>query len=178
MVDRPIAVDRLDHRWNNSDRQIEHEGEERQQRRIEQPSSNDFGDRLRADQALAEIALDEAGDPVEITCDQVLIEAKTLPQNGKLLRVRRPPENAGCNIPGQHFGDHEDDDGHGTERQKGTDDAARQKNRQWHLLRASRGLGSANKRIRLSFACDILEHHPAFDMRRKSAAAFTHRCDQ
>src|SRR4029078_8774564 len=105
-----IAVYRLDDRGNDRDRQIENEGEKRRQkRRVEQPSSDDFRYRLRADQALAEIPSYGAGSPVEITRHERLIEPEALPQNGKSLRVGSPPESPGRAISGQHVGNHKHD---------------------------------------------------------------------
>ena len=66
VVDGAVAVQRLEQRRDDRQRQIEQEGIGRQQHRVEDARRQDLRDRPAGDQRLAEIAGDEPAEPGEI----------------------------------------------------------------------------------------------------------------
>ena len=90
--------------------QVDQEGVDRQQQGVEDARRQDIGDRARAGERIAEIAVQDAAEPMDISHHRRVVEVQLLAQEGNRLRRRIAPQHARGDVARQHLDDRKNDD--------------------------------------------------------------------
>ena len=110
MVDLLVAMRGLDERGNERQGQVDQEGVDGEQQGVEDARRQDIGDRAGAGESLAEIAVEDSAQPVDISHHRRVVEVHLLPEDGDRRRGRIAAEHARGDIAGQHLDDRKNSD--------------------------------------------------------------------
>jgi hypothetical protein len=109
-------VERRHDAAHDAERDDEQEGEQRELGRVAEGGADDVRDRPALGVRLAEIALDEARDPVAVADEDVAVGPELLVQRRDGGRIGERAEDAAGDVAGQDLGAEEDDDAQQPER--------------------------------------------------------------
>ncbi len=95
----------------NGDQGRDDKGAERQFDRGGQPLHDQLGNRGMVDERVAQIAVQDSGQPIEVLNREGLVQTQFSPESGHCFRGGFLAENDGCRITGEHVHQGEDHEG-------------------------------------------------------------------